>query len=313
MAVGAQPRSHQQEPQRRPRAPELPMTEERPRRQLKVALTAFPERYIAPSKPTTASPTVQDAYRQTGFLLADDLLLFERAMNLQLAIVAANKKARTPAAAAILSFWSRAFSHLGDACTLTSLGSYGSCAPLLRSALDCIAVQAGLIRDGFGEYEEWLAGAISQAKTQNALAFDLGRYRAASVLAADERLGPLYRLLTDLSMPHFGSTAIQTGSDSNLQKLSLGFGDSAFHLGWAELIMGWLLVLCDAQLRTVAAAEATAVTQGSRTDIENLAHDTKASLESGRRCYVEEVEGCFLFHNFRRKPGGVPRRLILQP
>jgi hypothetical protein len=44
----------------------------------------------------------------------------------------------------------------------------------LRSALDCIAVQRGLLRDGFDDYEEWLAGAISQAKAQNALAFDLG-------------------------------------------------------------------------------------------------------------------------------------------
>lgn len=287
------------------------MTEEKPRPRIKVALTAFPERYILPSKPSTASPAVQDAYRQTGFLLGDDLLLFERAMNLQLAIVAANRKARTPAAAAMLSFWSRTFLHLADACTLVSLGSYASCAPLLRSALDCLAVQRGLLRDGFGEYEEWLAGAIAQAKAQNALAFDLGRYRAAAVLAADERLGPLYRLLTDLSMPHFGSTAFQTGSDSNLQKLSLSFGDSAFHLAWAELILNWLLVLCDAQLQTVSAAEAIAVTGGSRVDTENLAHDTKAALEGGRRCYVEEVEGRFLFHNFRRKPGGVPRRLIL--
>ncbi len=286
------------------------MTEEKPRPRIKVALTAFPERYIAPSKPSTASPAVQDAYRQTGFLLGDDLLLFERAMNLQLAIVAANRKARTPAAGAMLSFWSRTFSHLADVCTLVSLGSYSSCAPLLRSALDCIAVQRGLVRDGFGEYEEWLEGAISQAKAQNALAFDLGRYRAASVLAEDERLGPLYRLLTDLSMPHFGATAFQIGSDSNLQKLSLSFGDSAFHLGWAELIMGWLLVLCEAQLQTVVAA-GPIVTEGLSADIDDLAHDTKSAIESDRRCYVEEVEGRFLFHNFRRKPGGVPRRLIL--
>ena len=287
------------------------MTEEKPRRQIKVALTAFPERYIAPSKPTTASPAVQDAYRQTGFLLAEDLLLFERAMNLQLAIVAANKKARTPAAAAMLSFWSRTFSHLADACTLVSLGSYASCAPLLRSALDCIAVQRGLLRDGFAEYEEWLAGAISQAKAQNALAFDLGRYRAASILAEDERLRPLYRVLTDLSMPHFGSTAFQTGSDSNLQKLSLSFGDSAFHLGWAELIVGWLLVLSEAQLQAVDAAEAIAVPEGTRKDIEHLAQDTRGALGSGRRCYVEEIDGRFLFQNFRRKPGGVPKRLLL--
>ena len=287
------------------------MTEEKPRPRIKVALTAFPERYILPSKPTTASPTVQDAYRQTGFLLSDDLLLFERGMNLQLAIVAANRKARTAEPAALLSFWSRAYSRLADAATLTSIGSYSSCAPLLRSGLDSIAVQWALLRDGFDEYEEWFAGAISQAKAQNALAFDLGRYRAASVLAEDERLGPMYRLLTDLSMPHFGATALQTAPDSNLQKLALSFGDSAFHLAWAELTMGWLLVLCDTQLRVVASSGVITVSEAALGDIANLASDMKGALDSGRRCYVEEVEGRFLFHNFRRKPGGVPKRVML--
>jgi hypothetical protein len=286
------------------------MAEERPRQKLKVALTAFPDRYILPSKPSTASPSVQDAFRQTQFLLGNDLLLLERAMNLQLAIVAANKKARTPTAAAMLSCWSRTFAGLGDAATLMSLGSYSSCPPLLRSALDCLAVQRGLIRDGFDEYEEWLASAISQAKEYAALAFDLGRYRAASVLAEDERLGPLYRLLTDLSMPHFGATALQTASDSNLQKLAISFGDPAFHLGWAELIGGWLLTLAMAQLDTSDRCEEIALKADDRTRVEDLARDIRLGLESGRRCYVEEIDGRFLFHNFRRKPGGVPKRLV---
>jgi hypothetical protein len=287
------------------------MAEGQPRRRIKVALTVFPDRYILPSKPPAASPIVQDAYRQTQFLLGNDLLLFGRVMNLQLAFVSTNAKARTPAAAAVLSFWSRTFSQLADAATLMTLGSYSSCAPLLRSALDCLAVQRGLARDGFDDYEEWLDGAISQVKAHAAVAFDIGRYRAASVLAEDERLGPLYRLLTDLSMPHFGSTALQTGSDSNLQKLSLGFGDSAFHLGWAELIMGWLLTISSAQVDAVASSDAMIVDSAARKEIANLNRDIRVALEGARRCHVEEVDGRFLFHNFRRKSGGVPRRVML--
>ncbi len=287
------------------------MTEEQPRPKLKAALVAFPERYILPSKPATASPVVQDAYRQTQFLLGNDLGLFERAMNLQLAIVAANAKARTPATAAVFSFWSRTYSHLADAATLMSLGSYSSCPPLVRAALDCLAVQRGLIRDGFGEYEEWFEGAISQDKAHAALRFDLGRYRAGSVLAEDERLGTLYRLLTDLSMPHFGSTAFQAGADSSLQKLALGFGDQAFHLAWAELVIGWLLTLCDAQLQTVAAAVVLTVSETARTAVADTARDVSQALGSRRRCYVEEAGGRFLFQNFRRKPGGVPKRVML--
>jgi hypothetical protein len=295
---------------KRPAGP-ITVTSERSRARLKVALTAFPDRYILPSKPSTASPVVQDAFRQTQFLLGDDLLLFERAMNLQLAIVASNRKERTSAAAAMLSFWSRTFGHLADAATLMSIGGYASCPPLLRSALDALAVQRGLARDGFVEYEEWFVRGISQAKERGALAFDLGRYRAGSVLAEDERLGTMYRLLTDLSMPHFGSTAFQTASDSNLQKLAISFGDQAFHLGWAELVSGWLLTLSVAELETADRCDEIVLKAAEQTAFANLAQDVRLALASGRRCYVEEVPGGFLFHNFRRKPGGVPKRLLL--
>lgn len=286
------------------------MSEQKARTRLRVALTALPDRYSLPSKPSAASPMVADAFRQSQFLLGNDLALFDRAMNLQLAIVRGNAKLRTPAATALLSFWSRTFSHLADAATLMTLGSYASCAPLLRSALDCLAVQRGLVRDGFDEYDDWLASALSQDKARAALAFDLGRYRAASVLAEDERLGPLYRLLTDLSMPHFGSTALLTGPDSNLQRLSLGFGDSAFHLGWAELVMGWLLTLSEAQIQTGVSSRVILHDEAVQTSAYDLSRDVGLALNSSRRCYVEETDGRFLFHNFRRKPGGLPRRLM---
>ncbi len=48
----------------------------------KIAPYTFPERYELPGPPANASPTVQDAHRQTQFLLASDLSLFERAMTL---------------------------------------------------------------------------------------------------------------------------------------------------------------------------------------------------------------------------------------
>jgi len=287
------------------------MSEQKARTRLRLALTALPDRYSLPSKPSAASPAVADAFRQSQFLLGNDLLLFDRAMNLQLDVVRANARLRTPAATALHSFWSRTFSHLADAATLMTIGSYASCAPLLRSALDCIAVQRGLIRDGFDEYEEWLESALSQYKTHAALAFDLGRYRAASVLAEDEQLGPLYRLLTDLSMPHFGSTALLTSPDSNLQKLSLAFADSAFHLGSAELVVGWLLTLSEAQTRTIITSRVFVADEAVQSSADGLSRDVRLALNSSRRCYVEETDGRFLFHNFRRKPGGMPRRLML--
>lgn len=254
---------------------------------------------------------MQDAYRQTRFLLQNDLALFERSMNLQLQAVSANSKLRTPQAAALFGFWSRVFSHLADVCALLTRASYASCPPLLRTACDAIAAQRSLVRDGFEEYEEWLEGAIRQEKEQQALAFDLGRFRAGSALAEDPRLGAAYRLLTDLSMPHFGSTAFLVAPDSNLEKLSLAFADSTFHLGWAELVAGWLLALSAAQLETAASSGVFQIDEAFAAEGEGLSRDISQALADPRRCRAEEKEGRFLFHNFRRAPTGLARKVML--
>src|SRR3972149_764382 len=168
----------------------------------KVAPYAFPERYALPGRPAGDPPSVQDAHRQTHFLLPADLALFEQAMNLQLSLIAA---------------------------------------------------QRSLIADRFDEYNDWLASALGKDREHAASYIDMGRFRAGSVLAKDERLGSAYRFLPDLTMPHSGSTLLQVGPDSGPQKLALTIGESAFHLGLAELVCGWLLLLAGAQ--TEAALE----------------------------------------------------------
>jgi hypothetical protein len=287
------------------------MTQGGLRTRIKVALAGFPDRYALPSRPSAAQPAVQDAFRQTQFLLSQDLELLEKVMNLQLQIVKANSRLRSAEAGALFAFWSRAFTHISDASTMMSLGSYSSCPPLLRTACDCIASQRSLLEDGFGEYEAWLDNAVSQDKEHAATAFDLGRFRAGAALAEDERLGSVYRLLTDLSMPHFGSTAFQVAPDSNLQRLAISFSDSSFHLGWAELIMGWLLLLADVQLTTAVSSGVFAVDHATLAVYQTHSRETVALLASRRRCYVEEVGGRFLFHNYRRTAAGSPKRVVL--
>ena len=279
---------------------------------IRTVLSAFPERYeLPPRPPANALSAVQDAHRQTHFLLGADAELFRRAMELQLAIVRVNAKRLTPERAALLAFWSRVYDCLAGACTLMSQGSYAACAPLLRTACDCLAAQRSLIADGFTEYAEWVAGGVAQDRDKRALAFDLGRFRAGSVLAADEALGPLYRLLTDLSMPHFGSTALQVAPDSGPQKLALTFADRAFHLGWAELVSGWLLTLALAQLDAVTASGLFATPDETGRERERLRAEVEERLSDGRRCRAEDADGRFLFHNFRPAASGLPKRVIL--
>ena len=278
----------------------------------KIAPFRFPQRYDLPGRPAAAPPSARDAYRQTQFLLSSDLSLFERAMNLQLAIVAASAKKRTPEAAALLGFWSRTFSYLSDTCTLLSHASYPSCPPLLRTACDCIAAQRSLLAGGFGEYNEWLATALGKDREHAASYIELGRYRAGSVLAEDERLGSAYRLLTDLAMPHFGSTVLLVGPDSSQQRLALAFADGSFHLGWAELIAGWLLLLADAQVETTLGADRFDAGDALREDAGRLRSEIGEALAGPGRCRAEELaDGRRVLHNFRRAVSGTPRRILL--
>src|SRR3972149_951607 len=114
----------------------------------KVAPYAVPERYALPGRPAGDPPSVQDAHRQTHFLLPADLALFEQAMNLQLSLVAAGAKRRNTEAAALLGFWSRVFSCLSDGCVLLGRASYASCPPLLPPACDRIAAPPALPAPG---------------------------------------------------------------------------------------------------------------------------------------------------------------------
>jgi len=279
---------------------------------MRIALAAFPERYDLPSRPAGAPATVQDAHRQTHFLLSQELALLEQAMNLQIDIVAANAKNRTPEAAALLGYWSRVFSYLADACALMSRASYASCPPLLRAACDCIAAQRSLVADQFAGYHDWLPVALGQDRQHAAMTIEMGRFRAGSVLAQDERLGAIYRFLTDLSMPHFGATALQTAPDSNLQNLRLAFADCAFHLGWAELVLGWLLTLADAQLETATGSGIFSISDDARAACEGLGRDLRAAAGNPRRCHADELpDGRRLLHNFRRAASGAPRRVAI--
>ena len=273
----------------------------------RVVLSGLPEEYRLPSKVAGGG----DAFRQTSFLLGDELALFERQLNLQLEVLAANRKLRGAQGVALYTLWSRAFSHLADACSLMCGGSYVSCFPLLRVALDTIAVERSLAADGFAEYEEWFAGGISQDRKRAAVAFDIGRSKGASTVIGDERLDVCYRLLMHLSLPHFGTTALLTAPEAGLQRLAPGFDDRAFHLGLAQLASGWLLLLADEQVRAAIGSGVLEVEEELAERIGAVGSEVSGVLQDNRRCYVEDADGRFVLHNFRRAASGQPKRVVL--
>ena len=96
-----------------------------------------------------------------------------------------------------------------------------------------------------------------------------------------------------------------------LEKFARSFADAAFPLVCAELITGWLLLLAGEQLAAAVESGVFALSETLAADCEAIQRDIRAALGNKRRCHVEETDGRFLFHNFRRATSGQPKRVAL--
>ena len=284
----------------------------------RVSAIPFPQSYALPRPAGEAPTSVQDAYRQAHFLLGDDLRLFEEGMNLQLRIVrdASASSFRKHPYAALMGLWSRTFLALADACLLAVRGSYPSCPPLVRAACEYVAAQHQLHTAEMELFLEWLASNLMPNKEHKAFEFGLGRYFAGEILATDARLRQVYRPASELGRPNFGATLLQVGPESNNRRLALGFAESAFHLGWAELVLGWLLAICERQLAVAVHAKGVfPIHDDTHNAYTDLARRVEQTLSRPERCFIEEVEEGdhkrFLVHNFRRSSGGAPKKVLL--
>jgi hypothetical protein len=109
---------------------------------------------------------------------------------------------------------------------------------------------------------------------------------------------------------------IEVAPESNLQKLSVTFGDQAFHIGWAQLELGWLISLCVVLLEVaLERTELLGTGEETASAIEQFGRRAAELLQSSGRCRIDEVadglDRRFLLSNFRRQSAGAPRRLLL--
>lgn len=279
----------------------------------------FPERYAPPGRPDDGAPAAaQDAFRQTGFVLAQDLRLFAEGMGIQLEILNASSHSRyrTHAYAAIVGTWSRFYSALADACLLVTRGSYASVPNLVRSACELLAAEYQVHADEMGEFIGWMLGHLRPDEARKAFDVGLGHYFAGSTLAADDHLRLVYRASSDLGRPNFGATLLAVGPESNNLRLAYAFADPSFHVAWAEIELGWLIRLCERQI-------AVAVHMPDVLNIDDAAHATYADyatrvdalLAAPSRASLEEVDvdgfKRWLVHNVRRQPSGAPKKYLL--
>jgi hypothetical protein len=288
----------------------------------RVARIRPPPPYALPSRPPeSAGDAAQDAFRQTRFLLGNDLDLFAEAMELQLKLVAdanpsTSSKYRTLELAAISAMWSRAYAGLADTMLLVSRGSYPSTLPLVRSAAELVAAQEGLRAEEMDLHHEWLANTLQPDETHKAFEFHLGRYFAGGVVASDDVLRAIYRPASDLARPAFGASLLQIGPETSNERLVLNFADASFHQGWAEITVGWLIALAARQLRVIVDAEGIfPVSDERRAAYDSLQKRVDEALARRDRCRIEEIavgyDRRYLVHNFRRGSGGSPKRILL--
>ncbi len=285
----------------------------------RVAPVIVPESWELPGKPVGAGTALQDAYRQTGFGLGSELRLLHEGMNLQLDVVRDShpSRYRTHALAASLMPWSRAFLGISDATMLVTRGSYTDIPGIVRTACEYIAAATQLRQEELPAFLEWLGPALRPDEEHKALDVGMGQFFAGSTIAADPRIGEIYRAASELSRPHIGAGLLLTASESNATRLAVTFGDQTFHFGWAQLLLGWLLALCEWALRLAIAdgAETFNVTDERRSTFEDWSARVNDALALVSRCTIEPVttggDQRWLLHNFRRQSTGAPRKFLL--
>lgn len=293
-----------------------------------------PEAWTLTGKPADLPPDADDAWRQTGFVLGEDLRLFAANLDLQARLAATGYQvsARTMRMASLASLWSRALLTASDAAQLTRMGSYQSALGLVRQFTELVAAQRGLAADpaAWESFKAWAHRGYATHAPSRADEVGLGHYFAGEEIATDAALRVIYRAASDLARPNFGATALFAAAEATHQRYPLIFGDRAFHLGWAELIYGWLLHLGGAQLHLAlhAAALFPAAPELREESVRNAraieAHLAAAAPEAGAgsatprppRCRLEEYldedgRRRHLLIDFRRRTGDATRRLLL--
>lgn len=269
------------------------------------------------SKPPAEAAGSADAYRQTSFVLADEVDCVVAGLNLEgtAAAATAGSKFRSQVTASAMGLWSRSWLSRLQALHAIQWGNYGPAVALVRSSVDFQAGMLYVLQTGAAEWQEWLdAGSISISAEEHATEFRLHAFRAAEIMAVHPVLGPIYRVAMDLSLPHFGSTLLLAGSGSAPDHIEMTFGDRDFHVGLAELTFGWLLELGRAELAGIA-EHPSAFGQADAEAAASWSATCEKLVQRADRCRVEitEVAGerRYLVHNWRREPRSASRRVLL--
>lgn len=264
-----------------------------------------------------ASAGSTDAFRQAQFVLDADTNLVLDGLNLESALAdgATGAKFRNQRVASGLMNWSRTWLSRLQALHAIEWGNYAASLPLIRASADYQSAFLALQGNDAAEWQAWIdSGSIRLAPEQHATEFQLHAFRSAETMAAHPILGPVYRAATDLSLPHFGSTLLVAGSESDPSRIAATFADRDFHIGWAELSLTLLLQLGVVQLDALIEHAETFGVEDTGA-VEAMAVRLREAADRRDRCSIAitEIDGHqrYLVSNWRRNPGGAPTKVLL--
>jgi hypothetical protein len=284
----------------------------------RISPITFPDQPVVLAKPLDDEPhTRRDAFRETSFALALDLRWLNDAFALQRKIVEQSygSSFRNRRYASALLFWSRLYSGGIEARALTARASYSAALPLMRGMMEWLGAEQAVVGDEQIEFEDWLREAWSNNAQQHATEVGMGQYMAGQQIAMAPETADAYRAVSELSRPHFGASALLTADGSHDKRFLVNWADEAFHLGWAQLLFGWQIVIQDRQCRFAVGSGLFGVESEDRQEYQRLHRQGQTILQDQRRCrgewIVDQGRQRLLIENYRRQPSGAPKRVLL--
>ena len=269
-------------------------------------------------KPSAEEPQARrDAFRETTFALPLELRWLQDALALQRQIVEQSypSKFRSRRYASALLFWSRVFTGGVEARALAARGAYSAALAVLRAALEWLGAEQAVVGEEQAEFEAWLREAWGNEASQHATSIGMGQYMAGQMIAMAPETAAVYRAVSELSRSHFGPAALLSADSSHDKRLLVNWADEAFHLGWAQLLFGWQIVIQDRQCRFAVGSGLFGVEADDRAEYQRLHRQGQQILADARRCRAEwiAVDGRqrLLLENYRRQPSGAPKRILL--
>jgi len=284
----------------------------------RISPITFPAETPALRKPGDDEPqTRRDAFRETTFALSLDLRWLNDAFTLQRKIVEQSygSSFRNRRYASALLFWSRIYSGGLEARALTARAAYSATLPLLRGTMEWLGAEQAVVGDEQVEFEDWLRDSWSNNAEHHATEIGMGQYMAGQTIAMAPETADAYRAVSELSRSHFGASALLTADGSHDKRFLVNWADEAFHLGWAQLLFGWQMVIQDRQCRFAVGSGLFGVESEDRQEYQRLHRQSQTILQDQRRCRAEWIidqgRQRLLIDKYRRQLSGAPKRLLL--